>query len=390
MTPIYLVRDPELFKQIAIKDFDNFQDHKSLIDTNVDKLFGNTMFMMRGQRWKDMRATLTPAFTVSKTKQMFELIRACAIDTSEFYLAETAKTGHSRVIEMQELFCRYANDVIASCAYGIKINSLEDKNNEFYAAGKRIMNFTSNMAFVKLFVQRSLPWLMRSLDIQFIDKSIRTFFTQMVLDTMRVRKSQGIIRPDLIDILLRAREGSLEYQEEDQSFDGYVPTAAPTQTTKKTRIHRNWSDEEMISQCFDFFLGGFDSSSLLLVSTAYELAMHPDIQQRLIDEVDEIDANLSGELVTYDDMQKMKYMDMVINEVLRIRPPSVLLDRVCSKDCILDDGDKVKIHIAKGSLIWVPVYNFHHDERFFPEPEKFDPERFNEENKANLGSAAYG
>lgn len=49
MTPQYMITDPELFKQIAVKDFDSFEDHKFVIDREVDSLFGNTLFLMRGK-----------------------------------------------------------------------------------------------------------------------------------------------------------------------------------------------------------------------------------------------------------------------------------------------------------------------------------------------------
>lgn len=56
--PQYVVRDPETIKRLAIKDFDHFEDHRGFIDESLDKMFGNMLFAMNGEKWRQMRATL--------------------------------------------------------------------------------------------------------------------------------------------------------------------------------------------------------------------------------------------------------------------------------------------------------------------------------------------
>lgn len=58
--PTYFIRDTEIIKQIAVKDFDYFEDHMAFIDDKSDSLFGNSLFMLKGKKWRDMRATLSP------------------------------------------------------------------------------------------------------------------------------------------------------------------------------------------------------------------------------------------------------------------------------------------------------------------------------------------
>lgn len=93
--------------------------------------------------------------------------------------------------------------------------------------------------------------------------------------------------------------------------------------------------------------------------------------------------------ITYDDVQKMKYLDQVVCEVLRKWPAAFQLDRHCVKDYDFDDGDKLKFKIEKNSNIIFPIYAVQHDPKYFPEPEKFDPERFNDENKHKIVSGTY-
>lgn len=369
MTPVYFLRDPELFKQISIKDFDSFEDHKFVLEPETDSLIGNTVFMMRGQKWREMRATLSPAFTCSKMKLMFELIRECATASSTFFMKQTEKTGECQV-EIKDFFARYTNDVIASCAFGLKINSHTDTHNTFFETGSRLQNLGSKTAFLNIVCQRLIPGIMRFLGIQFIKADIRKTFSNLVLQNMEQRQKNGIIRPDLIDILMKVRQSECD-------------------PNNISLGKRRWLDIELISQCFVFFLAGFDTSTWLLLSTTYELALNRDIQEKLINEVDRMTKMLNGREIAYDDMKTMKYLDMVISEVLRIRPPATFIDRVCTKDYTLSDGENVNLQIEKGSLFWIPIFGFHHNPNYFPNPDKFDPERFNDENKLNINPAHY-
>lgn len=135
MTPVYFVRDPQLFKQIAVKDFESFEDHKFVLEPEADSLIGNTVFMMRGKTWRQMRATLSPAFTGSKMRQMFELIRECAVASTEFCIREIQQSGEHD-IEIKEYYARYTNDVITDL--------LLIYSNESFLIHKRLIEFTGD------------------------------------------------------------------------------------------------------------------------------------------------------------------------------------------------------------------------------------------------------
>lgn len=83
----------------------------------------------------------------------------------------------------------------------------------------------------------------------------------------------------------------------------------------------------------------------------------------------------------YETLHKLKYLDMVISETLRKWSPAPFIDRKCTKDYELDLGDGKKLTIKKDQLVFLPFYALHHDERYFPDPEKFEPKRFSDENK---------
>lgn len=89
----------------------------------------------------------------------------------------------------------------------------------------------------------------------------------------------------------------------------------------------------------------------------------------------EIDEKIGNDSPNYDNVQGLTYMDMCINESMRIFPPGFILDRVCTEDVTVQG-----IHIPKGMIVTFPVYAIHNDPEIFPDPEKFQPERFSTEN----------
>lgn len=133
---------------------------------------------------------------------------------------------------------------------------------------------------------------------------------------------------------------------------------------------------EMAAESFIFYSGGFETSSTSLTFCLYELALHQEIQQKLRKEVQE---GLKGndEKVSYDFLLGCKYLDMVIKETLRKYPIVSGMLRKCTKEYKIPDTNLV---IPEGCSVLLPTYAIHHDPDFYPEPSKFDPERFSPEN----------
>lgn len=150
--------------------------------------------------------------------------------------------GGECTLEMTGFYSRVTNDVIASCAFGLKINSLIDRNNEFFETGCQLQHLNSIKSFMKIWLLRAFPWLTAKFHFQFVDSHIRKVFSKLVLQNIEARRSNKIVRPDLIDLLMRAK----------QSKNG------------EPKVEENWTDDEIISQAFVFFLAGFDTTMSVL------------------------------------------------------------------------------------------------------------------------------
>lgn len=113
-----------------------------------------------------MRSTLSPSFTSSKMKQMFLLMSECGEMFANYYLNNPNETNK---VHIQDCVTRYTNDMIASTAFGVKCDSLNYRNNEFYLMGKKATNFAGGWNALKLMIALIQP------KVATVKKNISTF-----------------------------------------------------------------------------------------------------------------------------------------------------------------------------------------------------------------------
>ncbi|KAK4882967.1 hypothetical protein RN001_006286 [Aquatica leii] len=371
--PTLLIRDCELIKKLTVKDFDHFVDHNQFLAENNGPLWERNLFSLKGNRWKDMRATLSPAFTSNKMKMMFGLIS----EYTKLFVEYFEKQAGTVTLEMKDTFTRFTNDIIATSAFGIHCDSIRNPYNEFYVMGKNITNFGGFKNNAKMLLLILFPRVANYLGISLFSKKASEFFRNLVRENIQSREKNGIMRPDMIHLLMEARKGRLNNEQEPEN-DG------------EKRIKYQLTDDDITAQALIFFFAGFDSVSTLMCFMAHELAVNVDVQKRLQNEIDEVLTQCKDGL-TYEALSEMKYLDMVVSETLRKWPPGVITDRVCVKPYTIEpvkDGE-LPLHIEKGRILWIPVFGLHRDHKYFINPERFDPERFNEENKSKIHPYAY-
>ncbi|XP_057659029.1 cytochrome P450 4V2-like [Diorhabda carinulata] len=126
--------------------------------------------------------------------------------------------------------------------------------------------------------------------------------------------------------------------------------------------------EEVTTMLF----AGHDTISTAISFILYALSRHPEIQENVYDEQIDI---IGNENVTYAEIQQMKYLDMVINETMRMYPPVPLIGRKVEEDVVIAG----KYLLPKNHSVGILIYGCHHNPNYFPEPEKFIPERFQNE-----------
>jgi cytochrome P450 len=134
-------------------------------------------------------------------------------------------------------------------------------------------------------------------------------------------------------------------------------------------------------QVVTLYLAGHDTTSHALSWTFYLLSQNPAAQAALEREVQSV---LGDRLPTIDDLPALPYTELAIKEAMRIYPPVMAIPRRAVQDATVGEYP-----VPKGSEVVIWAYRTHHDERFFPEPERYLPERFDEAASAARPKHAY-
>ncbi|XP_006610855.1 cytochrome P450 6k1-like [Apis dorsata] len=359
--PFLLIRDPELVKQILVKDFNIFANKHISADSKNDRIGYSNLFVIKNPAWKYLRGKLTPIFTSGKLKKMFELMLIIGKNL-EKHLESLNLDGNGKEIEVKDLSANFTTDLIASTAFGVDLNSLKDPNADFRVYGRLIFDYNIKRAFDFILIF-FLPTLTKYFSVKFFGKAtnaLRNTFWRMI----NQRIESNVKRNDLIDCLIEMREK----HKNQESFEGF-----------------KFDGDDLVSQAAVFFTGGFETSSTTISFTLYELALNQDVQKTLRTEIHDALAQTDGK-ITYDMIMNLPYLDMVISETLRKYPPLGFLDRVALQDYKIANSD---VTIEKDTPIFIPMIGFHYDPKYFPNPEKYDPLRFSENIKKSRPNFVY-
>ncbi|KDQ77054.1 Cytochrome P450 6j1, partial [Zootermopsis nevadensis] len=373
--PSLLIRDLDLVKNILVKDAQYFIDRVVTVDENLDPLLGKNMFVIKGQRWRRVRVNLTPVFTSAKMKLMFYLVELCGKDLVK-YLDMVTADGYP--VDARETMAKFTTDVIASCAFGINSNSLKNPDAEFRRYMRNIFDFSIRRGLAGL-TMFFAPNLKRILKLKFVDDDTTNYIRKAVWQTVDYREKNEVIRNDFLDSMIEMRNKWKRSVQEDK-----IPAKS-----QENDSHFEIDGDEFVAQAFAFLAAGFETSGTTLSYALYELALHSEIQQRLRAEITQVLDKHHGEL-TYDGIHEMSYLDLVVRETLRRYPVISFLDRKCVNDYELPSpSGKGTIILPAGTGIYISVVAIQNDPKYYPTPEKFDPERFTEENKHNQPNYTY-
>ncbi|KAK5638812.1 hypothetical protein RI129_013107 [Pyrocoelia pectoralis] len=348
--PGYMPIDLEYVKNILSKDFSHFMDRGFYCNEKDDPLSGN-LFMLAGAKWKNLRAKLTPTFSSGKMKMMFHMMLESGKHLTDA-LNDSCDDGEP--VDIRDFLERFSTDVIGSCAFGIDCNSFKDRDSNFRKFSKRVFQQTK-WETLKGLVAYANQDLARKLHIIITPTDVSTFFSTIVRETVEYREKNEKRRNDFLQILIDMKQ------------------------------QQHLTIDDLAAQSYVFFLAGLETSSTTMGFCLYELARNQDMQDKVRSEINLVLEGHNGEL-SYDAIKDMKYMKQVIDETLRKYPPLPVLNRVCLTDYKIPGTN---LMVEKSTPIIIPVYGIQHDPAYFPEPDKFDPERFSEENKKKIKPFAY-
>lgn len=363
--PNLMIYDPEMLKQILVKDFSNFSNR---YDPNIhDYPLEKMVVFLKDEHWKHVRNHLAPTFSSGKLRKMNGKMMHC-VDTFLKNLERNA--DKKEIFDFRELSGAFTMDVIASTAFGLQIDSHNDPKNQFVKMAKKAFDFNFTKLSTLLFF--FFPFLIKPLGrigLPIFPKDVVDFFSAAVNRAMSERKDANSDNMDFLQLMINAEAED----EVKKQTNGEVRSSTEDGWNKSKGL----THDEVLAQGIVFFLAGYETTANTLALFGYQLAVNPDVQERLIKEID--DVMKDEKHVTYDLVQKMPYLEMCLSEILRLYPAGPRTDRVTKCDVVING-----LFIPKGMIVVVPIYAIQNDPEFWTNPEKFDPERFAPEAKESI------
>nr|XP_045624411.1 cytochrome P450 3A13-like [Procambarus clarkii] len=353
LRPAMMVGDPQLVKRILVYDSHYFHQHwtgdLSEGEQRID--------MLNSSHTKAIRSILKPSFTWLSMRRMFP-----AVEEKTDVLIKHLMSLYQQqkpFVSMKACFSRYVIDAVASCAFGIKTNAIENEDDEICKKAAQLMESNSTQIMMKALAQLTLPNIVLSALAKRFTTPVICYFHDLINETLKKRQESGERRGDFLDMMLE--------REEQMYHDG--KTQDPVEDIAQTSL---------------FLAAGCVPTSNTLTFAAFLLAAHPHEQQHLRQEV--LNIRQEHGCLTYQTLMHAPYLDAVVSETLRLHPPAVLTERVCSNDYYLPGTGVV---LRKGHLVTIPIWSLQHDSRYWRRPHAFDPDRFLQQHRRDITSGTY-
>ena len=248
-------------------------------------------------------------------------------------------------MDVKHLFSLFALEVIMKAAFGFDTDIQMNPDPELVEKARNVFKMPLWIRLFSLFPF----WTYFSRFFSILQNA--EYFLALARKMLQQRTQQGSTgKRDLMQLMLEAHE---------TTDDGVSKL----------------SDEELVAQCLIFLLAGFETTGTTLTNTAYLLTTNPEVQEKLIEEIDKAE-EARGSTPMYDHVQKIGYLDQVICEVLRLCAPAFILLRGCEEEAVYKG-----IRFPKGVDVNIPTYVLHRDPEVWESPLEFNPDNFSPEAK---------
>ena len=374
--PTILVADPEIIKEISVNQFSNFQDRtQSIANSEFWTLALNNAV---GDHWRFLRNTISPSFSSGKLRKMEPILHKCL---DSFVEVLDQKMKDTDIVDMQPVFGALTLDIVCSSSFGIESDSQRNPDDPFMKTAREVFNFNVGKSplFMINFIFPETKHFLKYFDIT-SSKPIN-YIKGVTKKVIEERKASGSSEySDLLQLMIDAHRDAESHHGEAENYHNEADDDSEHLGREDTS-KRPLTDDEILANSIMFLLAGYDTTASTLTWLAYCLATNMEVQDKLIVEIDQ---NLGGDSPKHDDVMRLKYIDMVVSETLRMYTPTTRTNRQVVKDTVIC-GKK----FLAGMSVTFPIAGIHRLPEFWPEPETFNPERFSLENKEKGSTHAY-
>ncbi|MEL6405669.1 MAG: cytochrome P450 [Chloroflexota bacterium] len=325
---MHLLVNPELIRELIVKQWKSIKKWERMAKVSAKIAGPSNLLIAEGDDWKKTRKMTAPAFHTQRIKEYIDMM-----------VAHTQKTiamwQDGDTIDIDEAMTTAAMGVIGEILFDIK--NIEEDATEFADALKVLLD----MFILETTSIMPLPdWVPSPRNLR--EDAAMKYANKFILNIVKERRASGEDRGDVMSALLQVVD--------EDDGDGFT-------------------DTEVMEQLYILFTAGYETTAALLTWTLYLLAKHPDVQQRLYDEVSN---TLQGDSPTLEELEAMSYTDSVLKESMRIYPPVwSLFVREAVEEVTVGEHT-----FPAGSLFFVSPWVTHHDPNYWESPQIFDPHRF--------------
>ncbi|XP_052796116.1 cytochrome P450 3A24-like isoform X1 [Mya arenaria] len=259
----------------------------------------------------------------------------------------------------------YTMDMICQTGFGFQVHPQTDPNHPFLKHAQEFFELKgakSIWALIALLIPDIAETFPRLFTTRFVPKEDMDFFVSTMQTFITERRRTNETHNDFLQLMVNA------------NFETDYPVNPP-------RSKRGLSEDEIIANCIMFMLGSYDTNTSVLDWMFYELAVHEDVQEQLIESIDK---DIGKRTPTYEDVFSHQYLEMVLCEVLRMHPANPRINREAAEDIEIQG-----LKIPQGMDCNYPPKILHFMEEYWDEPFTFNPERFSPENKHKINEYAF-
>ncbi|CAB3256532.1 unnamed protein product [Arctia plantaginis] len=339
---------------------------KSLIYGFLTPWLRDGLLLSSGSKWQERRKILTPAFHFNILRQYFLIIE----ENSQRFLDNLKQTA-GKPIDIAPVLSEFTLSSICETAMGTQLNEDSGSGKSYkqaiYSLGYVIMH-----RFVRIYLYPNFIFNLTSLGRaqRHHLEAVHRFTKQVIQKRKAYVDKYG---PNLPDDNIDDEVFVYKKKKKTAMLDLLISAE------REGLIDKEGVQEEVDTFMFE----GHDTTASGLTFCFLLLANHKDIQDKIVSELKEIFGD-SKRAITMGDLSKMKYMECCIKESLRLYPPVHFISRNLTEATVLSNYT-----VPAGTLCHIPIIDLHRRADLFPDPEKFDPDRFLPENSVGRHTYSY-
>lgn len=335
--PMMMITNPDLIHEVLVTKAASFTKDAAI--KNNPEFFGNGLLRSEGDHWKRERKLASPSFS---PKRLEEYSRTMV----EHADSRVAGWKDGETVDINREMMRLTLSIAAKTLFDVELGDSE----EFEKALEDAQDFLSER-LDNLIVLLLPEWVPFPTNVHLLDAIHKV--DKVVYKLINERRGHTDGRHDLLSSLIAA-----------QDDDG-------------TKL----SDQQIRDEVFTMFFAGHETTALTLTWTLYLIAQHPDVEAKILEEIKNV---LGDRKPVGHDTHRMDYCRRVIMESMRVIPPVWSIAREAAEECTIGEWE-----CPKGTSILISQWVNNKDERWFPEPEKFNPDRWTPEFNEKLPKYAF-